>query len=879
MYLFEKKINLPLDNPEFRQSSPLTNTSMNLKKSTKNEIDHNDDSHYYKEPLDYIPDNNHNYRDRNYSFLQAPKMTSLKSSKFYIYNKSKPVETMVQVDLKNFKISEQRKITENIPKNIKLTNISIPLDEPQKTKRKENKVKRKNNTYYKFDNEILKMPKDNFHSPYKKEKIDIKDKDNIFSVILQSQVKSIKGQDNGHNSQIFIENNEENIKIKTSRNKHPKKRHSPKKGNNQKTESNAIEKFKKDKKEKKLKEIQIIKHENNNSEKSENSSKKRNKKENVNKEITSKKNDVNKQKKPNIVINIIKNDITQKIIIKNELKEKDKTPKNTQNVKTKKKVSNIEQNIDSDNKSKLKPLIVDISPLKKPETDKKKKVYDIIIDKIQGDIDIEKKTSKEKKEKNNIPEINSKEKLLKSEIKNPKDKYNISLSKNNQLSNTINNKIENNISKKNSNDIYPKDKESKNKTKSIIQNITINNMIILKEKNNLRKTFENNKINKNNIKIIKENKENKEIKHKKEKINKKVEEQINFKFIKQIIQRYKDSPVKKLIREKSEIFSKNNKKSSEVIFNKIISSFEKKKELFNRLASSNNTQPLSQNIYTGYHFKPSDFKYIGVLGEGEYGKIYLVQWIKNDNQFYAMKIEKYEYIEEIKNIQNITHVIKDFEEKTNCEGIIKIYGDICLNNNNLYYYYTLMERCERDAEQECILRNKYQKYFTEQNLIDILCQLIITCSSLQKHSICHSDIKPQNILILNGIYKLTDFGEVKIANPKGVIEQEIRGTELYMSPKLFFAMKKKQNIVKHNPYKSDVFSLALCMLLLATFNYDSLVKIRELVDMSKITNIVTGFLSPRYSQNFIAFLMPMLEVDENKRPDFIDLENKLVKNN
>ena len=83
----------------------------------------------------------------------------------------------------------------------------------------------------------------------------------------------------------------------------------------------------------------------------------------------------------------------------------------------------------------------------------------------------------------------------------------------------------------------------------------------------------------------------------------------------------------------------------------------------------------------------------------------------------------------------------------------------------------------------------------------------------------------------------------------------------------------------HNPYKSDVFSLALCMLLLATFNYDSLVKIRELVDMTKITNIVNGFLSVRYSQNFISFLMPMLEVDENKRPDFIDLENKLVKNN
>ena len=188
-----------------------------------------------------------------------------------------------------------------------------------------------------------------------------------------------------------------------------------------------------------------------------------------------------------------------------------------------------------------------------------------------------------------------------------------------------------------------------------------------------------------------------------------------------------------------------------------------------------------------------------------------------------------------------------------------------------------MEKSERDVEQECIIRNKYMKFYTEKNLIDILCQLIITCSALQKNNICHGDIKPQNILILNGRYKLSDFGEVKIIEPEGLIEQDIGGTELYMSPKLFFAMKKEEKSVIHNAYKSDVFSLALCMLLMATFDYEILVEIRELTDMEKLKQIVKGFLAKRYSDNLIMFLFLMLEIDEDKRLDFIQLENKLVK--
>ena len=52
-------------------------------------------------------------------------------------------------------------------------------------------------------------------------------------------------------------------------------------------------------------------------------------------------------------------------------------------------------------------------------------------------------------------------------------------------------------------------------------------------------------------------------------------------------------------------------------------------------------------------------------------------------------------------------------------------------------------------------------------------------------------------------------------------------TELYMSPLLFKALKKKKGMrdkyIEHNTHKSDVFSLGLCMFWAATLSMQSLV--------------------------------------------------------
>ena len=274
------------------------------------------------------------------------------------------------------------------------------------------------------------------------------------------------------------------------------------------------------------------------------------------------------------------------------------------------------------------------------------------------------------------------------------------------------------------------------------------------------------------------------------------------------------------------------------------------------------------------YINPDDFKIIKQIGFGSFGKIYKTLNIKN-GQKYALKI-MYNNKDNISYMQEKVRLIMDFQKRIKCDGLIKIYGDACLRKGNQYYYYEVIELADRDWEQEIISRGKQHKFYSEYDLINVMLGLVETLSLLQKNHITHRDIKLQNILLLNNSYKICDFGEARKLSQKGVIVQPVRGSELYMSPIQFFGLDKKLDYVQHNTYKSDVFSLGMCILFAATLSDDCLYEIRELTNMIEIEKILMRYLSRRYSIKFIHFLLILLEVEEKNRPDFITLEQIIL---
>ena len=317
----------------------------------------------------------------------------------------------------------------------------------------------------------------------------------------------------------------------------------------------------------------------------------------------------------------------------------------------------------------------------------------------------------------------------------------------------------------------------------------------------------------------------------------------------------------------------------------------------NNLSKRNNPQLKSTKII---YIEPKElvnlkeFLFEEQIGKGTFGKIFSVKWKKN-NKHYAMKKEILNEREDYEKRKKNCKIIQNFVNKTGSKGVINLYGNLCFKKKtqinlitqnfqndvkpekfNEYIYYELMEKAERDWDKEINIRSQYQLFYTEKEIINIINQLVSTLSLMQKYHITHRDIKPQNILVSNGQYKLCDYGEIRVLQRDGLIVQRVRGSELYMSPILFNGLHQNLIQVKHNTYKSDVFSLGMCLFYASSLTYGGVDSIRELNDMNEIKKIIFNYLGMRYSEKLILLILSMLEIDENKRPNFIQLEKNNI---
>ena len=299
----------------------------------------------------------------------------------------------------------------------------------------------------------------------------------------------------------------------------------------------------------------------------------------------------------------------------------------------------------------------------------------------------------------------------------------------------------------------------------------------------------------------------------------------------------------------------------------------------NRIINPININPVMTyqnfNINPSENLNLSEYELLAEIGKGSFGKIYKVRW-KVNQKFYAMKTEVLDDMEGINSRLGRGKAMRNFVQSTGCQGVVNIYGSYLIKRGSVFLYYELMDLCNTDFEKEIKLRSNYGSYYTEFELDNIIKQLISTLSFLEKQHITHRDIKPQNILIANGQYKLCDFGDIRIMQRDGLVIQRIRGSELYMSPILFFALRRGFKKVEHNTYKSDVFSLGMCLFYAACLSFDGPVEIREVMDMNVKAQILNKYLVARYSQKLIKILLLMLHTDESARPDFILLENAIL---
>ena len=218
--------------------------------------------------------------------------------------------------------------------------------------------------------------------------------------------------------------------------------------------------------------------------------------------------------------------------------------------------------------------------------------------------------------------------------------------------------------------------------------------------------------------------------------------------------------------------------------------------------------------------------------------------------------------------------------KLNHPNIISLKSVAHVYKKEIMTYIIFMDFFEEGDLGKLICKRKTEiNPWTEIQLLDFLNQLVLAYAFMQRQNIAHRDIKPQNILVSNNgtQLKVADLGSAK--KNFFYVQHSLVGTPLYLSPllnKAYNLPNFSENKIDHDIFKSDVYSLGLTFLFMA-----SLKDIRNLSNLNNLQNNINARLDEireRYPF-FTDLLRKMLAVDENDRVDFIQLEKILKKSN
>jgi len=214
-------------------------------------------------------------------------------------------------------------------------------------------------------------------------------------------------------------------------------------------------------------------------------------------------------------------------------------------------------------------------------------------------------------------------------------------------------------------------------------------------------------------------------------------------------------------------------------------------------------------------------------------------------------------------------------------NICKAYTSLLDSRHGRLNNLLVMEKCEGwDLYREVKKRAKKEDPWPEEELLSHFNSMISAFSHMQSKKIAHSDIKPQNMVITpNFEIKVIDFG-ISLQGYMDFFTEtstfKVGGTVPYFSPLQLDAYMKfikgdnSEAHVRHNPFKSDVYSLGL------TFHHmASLEMPKGLNDFSenlqkKVNQTIEQL---KYSDRVKKLLYLMLQVEERLRPDFKQLRS------
>ncbi|XP_041598267.1 ribosomal protein S6 kinase alpha-2 isoform X4 [Vulpes vulpes] len=188
---------------------------------------------------------------------------------------------------------------------------------------------------------------------------------------------------------------------------------------------------------------------------------------------------------------------------------------------------------------------------------------------------------------------------------------------------------------------------------------------------------------------------------------------------------------------------------------------------------------ISHHVKEGFEkADPSQFELLKVLGQGSYGKVFLVRKTKGSDtgQLYAMKVLKKATLKVRDRVRS--KMERDILAEVNHPFIVKLHYAF-QTEGKLYLILDFLRG------GDLFSRLSKEVMFTEEDVKFYLAELALALDHLHGLGIIYRDLKPENILLdEEGHIKITDFGLSKEAIDHDKRAYSFCGTIEYMAPEV-----------------------------------------------------------------------------------------------
>ena len=155
----------------------------------------------------------------------------------------------------------------------------------------------------------------------------------------------------------------------------------------------------------------------------------------------------------------------------------------------------------------------------------------------------------------------------------------------------------------------------------------------------------------------------------------------------------------------------------------------------------------------------------------------------------------------------------------------------------------VMELCQCNFESLMQQRKASNGYWTELELLQMLCSLSDALRYAQEKGISHRNLQPHHILLgFDGQAKLCDFSASSKNLSEAWMSTTLAGTPAYLSPEIRFQMGNLR--IEYDSFKSDVWALGVTFLVLAIGDLEAqgVVEAIETIGYFQLKSVIRAML-------------------------------------